>query len=323
MKKLLFLLAFIPLVFACNQYKKNDLDKSNLNGKVKSLRKNTYTAVVKFGEITKDKIKYSAFTSWNEEGNQIENAVYDKDGNLRWKDINKYDEKGNLIEIAHYNKDGDLERKNKFKYDEKGNEIKRNFFNSDGDFTGYIIFKYDDKGNEIELNRSSKGKTIKKYDDKGNEIELRDYSSDGSLSVIFIKKYDDKGNLVENVEEYFGDGDYKDYKKWIMKYDDKGNRIENIFYNENGDEKSKYISKYKYDNRGNISEIKTQKYTSGSLFYDVQKDDFVSGLGLDEEDVVKFTYDKYNNWIKEIELMIDEKKEIPEVITERNIEYYQ
>ena len=60
MKKLILLL-FIPIIFACGDDKKNDLDKMNLKGKVKSLKETNYLAVEKFGEPVKDE-----FTSQTE-----------------------------------------------------------------------------------------------------------------------------------------------------------------------------------------------------------------------------------------------------------------
>ena len=64
----------------------------------------------------------SYFTTYNENGNKIENNYYNSDGSLGFKNTYKYDENGNNIEECRY-EDGKIEYKITYKYDEKGNKI--------------------------------------------------------------------------------------------------------------------------------------------------------------------------------------------------------
>lgn len=100
----------------------------NLNGNVKSIREIKFTAIDKFGEISKRDIEWdnNSYTLFNNNGNLIELSFYNSDGCLDSKVTYKYDDNGNKIEWNSYNSDGSLDEKYTAKYDDKG--IKSNFF---------------------------------------------------------------------------------------------------------------------------------------------------------------------------------------------------
>ena len=112
MKKLILLL-FIPLVFACSDDKKNDLDELKLNGKVKSLKTTTYSAVEKFGEPVQDEFTSQTEYIFNEDGFYKEVNIFNESRGLS-KSKYKYDDDGNNIETNYYDTDGELEEKSKF-----------------------------------------------------------------------------------------------------------------------------------------------------------------------------------------------------------------
>lgn len=183
MKKIVTLLAISLALFSCTG-KKNDLQRMNLKGKVKSVRQIPYRAVEKFGEVQKGAVEPfgdNMFWLFNEQGNKIEENRYKSDGSLNWKSTYKYDDKGNQIEENSYKSNGSLDSKSTYKYDAKGNEIEKNVYNSDGSLDWKHTYKYDAKGNEIEENW---------------------YNSDGSLSWKYTYKYtyDKHGNWIEKIE---------------------------------------------------------------------------------------------------------------------------
>jgi len=195
-----------------------------------------------------------------------------------------FNKKGNIIEINRYGSDGSLASKSTYKYDDEGNRIELNRYDSDGNLSWKETYKNDNEGNRIEMNT---------------------YGSDGSLSWKRTYKYDDEGNKIEIsiYEHRFGrDGNF--FGKSTYKYDDEGNRIEINRYGSDGSLASKIT--YKYDDEGN--RIEENKYIQ---FYDPDG-------SLTSKHTYKYEYDKKGNWISRIEFEDD----VPEYITEREIEYF-
>ena len=131
MKKILLLSTF--LIFACSGGDdKNSLTEFNLKGKVESVYTTSFTATEKFGEVTKDDWEESGKQKYDDKGNQIEDAYYDKDGKLRWKYKAKFDDKGNLIEMELY-EDGEFVYTETYEleYDSKDNWIKKITYKDD------------------------------------------------------------------------------------------------------------------------------------------------------------------------------------------------
>ncbi|MFJ1427832.1 hypothetical protein ACILD6_04405 [Capnocytophaga canimorsus] len=295
MKKIILLVLTAVSITNCNSSveKKNDLQKVELKGKVKSVRTAGYTVVEKFGEIRKGKITdlddFINFGSFFDSFNLIDGLCV-------------YNEKGDIIEINRYNSDGSLNWKGVYKYDNKGNKIEENGYNSDGSFVSKMIYKYDDKDNLIEENWSDSSGNIYdgptyKYDDKGNQIEKNHYHSDGSFEGKQIYKYDDKGNQIE-LNNYNYDGDF--VGKITCKYDDKGNKVEAEMHNDwNG-----FIRLiFKYDDKNNVVEMN---------MYDSKE-------GSEDKITFKYEFDTKGNWVK----LINYENDKPELIIEREIEYYQ
>lgn len=256
---------------------RTDLQKMNLNDKVKSISEFSYEAIDKFGVISKGKkIRESPFEIdkyilFNEVGNQVEEDHYNSEGNLfltytfeyddkgnqvEWnthysasnldeKLIYKYDSKGRKIEMIKYNSSGSLDVKCTYKYDEQGNLIDWNTFNEFG-------YKYDEQGNVIDWNAFNEfgkliNKTIYKYDDIGNQIEMKWYDSDGNILARHTYNYDDKGNKIEvnwHTPTAF-------IPRFIYKYDYHRNIIEEYIYNSEGSLDLKKSYEYEYDNKSN------------------------------------------------------------------------
>ena len=187
MKNIIFLLSILFLISCANNEKeKNDLSKENLKGNVKSVKKNSFVAVDKFGEISKGgRLKEQDFMNhqiFDNKGNKIERNGYDSDGSLSNKWTYKHDDKGNQIEGNCYDSNGSLSLKYTYKHDDKGNQIERIGYDSDGSFFNKWTYKDDDNGNLIESNII--------------------YDSDGSLSFKYNYEYtyDEKNNWIKCIE---------------------------------------------------------------------------------------------------------------------------
>ena len=236
----LYLILFVSLFFSCSD-KKNSLSEENLKGKVKSVDTYTYSAKEKFGENVTDELEDVEKNKYNKDGNLIEIAFYDEDGELYYKIKSKYDD-GNLIESASYYDEGELISKFKFKYDD-GNIIGSTEYDDDGELTAEWKYKYDD----------------------GNIIRRASYDKEGELSVEFKFKYDDEGNQIEQAK-YDEDGELRSKLKY--KYDDDGNRVEykTIFYGLGDKSTTTYKYKYKeYDKQGNWIEREEREEENGTL----------------------------------------------------------
>ena len=76
MKNLLYTFLAFGLFFSCSENKENDLDKINLKGNVKSVKKRVYDATEKFGDPVKVNFLYEKIFVFNESGNIIEKSIY-------------------------------------------------------------------------------------------------------------------------------------------------------------------------------------------------------------------------------------------------------
>ena len=135
MKKIfsLFLVGF--LLVSCSESREKEVDLEEmidseqkvLLGKIKSLTQNEFKASIKFGEVQKGDLKSKFINKYDESGNEIENASYNREGSLCYKSALKYDGNGCFSEISKYNSEGSLSYKCtlKYEYDLKGNWTKK------------------------------------------------------------------------------------------------------------------------------------------------------------------------------------------------------
>lgn len=210
------------LFFSCNKSKeiKNDLEKQNLYGNVKSITENNFFAVEKFGEIFKgdtfSELTDSSYIEFNTNGYIIKSFLF-----LREK--NDYNDKNQLITKQYLSKDLKTVTTETYKYDNKGYLIESN-----SDF--------------------SKDKTKYLNDKDGNCIELNQYDSIGNLfnKVKTNISFNKEGNRIEERKSYNDDGSFSNHFKTI--FDKNGNEIESCFYDESGKIYQKINSKYNRQN---------------------------------------------------------------------------
>lgn len=154
---------------------------------------------------------------------------------LTHKYENKYDDNGNVIEEIIYNTDGNLIAKGLLKYNYRQDVIEAVKYDSGGKPQKKLQFKYDNDGNLIEgIEYDPYGKCIMKlrfkYDENGKIINFSQYDSFEILSFKNIFKYDKKGNLFELKSDLYGEG--KINSKIQYKYDNEGNWIKLIKFDQ-------------------------------------------------------------------------------------------
>ncbi len=300
---LLFLLLFIGC--ATKQNRKNDLEKLNLKGNVKSFTHRNFYAGEKFGEVVKkdEKLFERSYKEFSKKGNELKRIVYDHNGKAVYEYTFKRDKYGNIIDQNFYDSEGNLKYNFTFKYDAKGDIIERNTYeNLDGELKKARVYKNESNENKMEATEYDlEGNFMSKYDAKGNLIE-RDYPS--PIDFKFKFKYDINGNKVEESVYYLDneqgrEGDLESKSKY--KYDAKGNKIEYVRFDSKGNLESKEA--HKYNAKGDV--IETSEYGDENI--------------LKEVFTYKYKYDQEGNWVERIKL---DKKDEPSEITEREITYY-
>jgi|SRR5690554_1556174 len=230
--KLLTIISILLLFSHCTEIK-NDLTRANLKGKVKSFEIKEYEVTEKFGEVIKGNPKYSTKKIYNEEGNVIEEANYNSNGDLYLRTIHKYNDSRKNESIEYSN--GNLDSKTIYVYDDKENVSEERLYSSDGNLIFKIIYIYNDEGNvgekrEYDSIGEMYSKTVYEYNKKGDHIETRSYFSDGDLHYrITIKARDDKGSVVE-WSYYNSLKDEPNENSFKNKYDKKGNWTGGIGY---------------------------------------------------------------------------------------------
>jgi len=170
-----------------------------------------------------------------------------------------FDENGNELDETVYDEKGHLELK--FISDlSKDKTIIKSQYGSNGDLLGKLIFKYDAKGNLIECGTYRDGaptsplkipefKILFKYDDKNNRVEVDGTGSVFSQKEIFI--YNNNNQIIkENSTENSQNGVEK--ASIILNYDLGGNQIKYETHYPDGKLKNEHIILYSnFDDNGN------------------------------------------------------------------------
>lgn len=192
-------------------------------------------------------------------------------------------------------------------YNSEGNVIENIRYRSDGEMEYKSIFKFDEKANKIQKdvynsNKELEGRWEYNYDDKGMISETNIYDSIGKFIRKIKCEYDINGRVIE---DYTYNSDGKLEERMTLDYIDAKNKTESI-YNANGDLIFKNV--YEYDENKTLMR---QEYNIYGLY----------GKDIRTLYTYKYTkYDKEGNWIERIQY---NEENIPTIITDRKIEYYQ
>lgn len=286
------------------QTKNNDLFDLQLRGKVKSIHETVYSAVKKFGTVSKGDKTY------DDESDNIESAM-------------QFNENGNILNVRKLDFDGNLSHEEKYEYNENGIKIRYVWNNLEDDYKEEIIYKLNQDDEIFESIFSSdygNDKTSYLYDDNGNKIEELKYDSSGKLIYKRLFEYNKSGSLIE--EKRFNEENLSG----IYKYNDSGKVIEESWIDYAG-EITKCI--YKYDKRGNNTKIICSD-SDGKIVDKVmnkynQMNDKVRSEITDEvsnryySSSWEYNYDIHGNWTEKI-VHIYKK---PTFFIERKIKYYE
>jgi uncharacterized protein YcfL len=305
--KNLILILYVILFVSCSDSKKNpktektDLQKSELNGNVKSIEEKYFEGAEKFGEPVKTKLKNITIVLFDKSGKFIENKTLYPDGSLKGMNTYKYNKNGKLIEDKWFQSEG-LEMYHIYKYDKKGNNIEDNHYESNGKLIAKTINKFDLNNNEVDSrvyvsNGSLYRKTLSKFDDDNFKIQEEVSEFDGSRLVVIKKESmenDERGNVIkENSYDEKGNLEYF----YMYNYDEKDNKLEETFSKEGGNIKKTN----KHNKLGHCFE-------GVEYLNDVLKDKFIN----------VFQYDNKGNWVKRIHY----NNGVISSIDERKIKYY-
>ena len=159
-----------------------------------------------------------------DDGKLIKSLAYDKEGNLEWSQYIKYDENGNDIEWARKDEDGNLTNLHKsFIYNESGNLMEWSGYSSSGKLDKVYKYKYDDEGNKLDYSQYySDGNLCYKikYNKNGKQIEQKLLDLEGN--VAYEKKYDENGNIVYDKSYYETIYTYLEFdekQNWTRRYE--------------------------------------------------------------------------------------------------------
>lgn len=301
-KALPFIFITCSLAFTGEKIK-NDLEKENLKGMVKTIRENNYNL---HDNETDSSWLDGDTRDYNKKGNITDDEIFSMDSSFS----------GDSSIIKAF----DLLKKRFFKYDSKNKLMGWD----DSDFHNYLyktilndfhknILNYDKKGNVVEdgdydYTNNPDGILIEKetfnYDDKGNLSETKWYDSNDSMVSKETDTYDDKGNIIESDKYLYSHGNHSIPYSSTCLYDKKGNKIDEkynplcVMYDRQIGE-----AKYLYDAQGNVIH---------QLYYNAKDYSF----SFDR--TYTYTYDKYGNWLTKIKF----KNNIPIYLEKREITYY-
>ncbi len=172
----------------------------------------------------------------DQDGRQLENISYSKDGTIRSKEVCQYDgrmESCKQSECFTYNSKNTLIRKEIYSYITKRKEITSYF--SSGKIESFKIYENAYTGN-------------------GTVLEVTNYTEDGSYSKQTMQQFKEKDYVSSKASEINSfDATGKLLSKWVAKYDATGNTLENSVYDAGG--KLYYKDTFKNDEKGVAVEI--------------------------------------------------------------------
>jgi hypothetical protein len=232
MKTLSLLIPGVFLLCSFTGRNNNTLNDENFKGKVKSVTEYV-TATVKGKEVVLGKRVYTydnngnevlirdydpqhdstnlPETRWgykyNEDGNKVEEVLYNNDGSISWKTLFTYDKSGMLSEANRYHRDGALEERYVYINDANGNKTAEASFNFKGEPNCKSKFKYDH------------GILVEK------EVDCSSIGWMGNVPVKVNYKFDNNNNVIEYLEYYHDDKAVLSKKMTYTDFDQVGNWI--------------------------------------------------------------------------------------------------
>lgn len=310
----LIIISLLFSIVSCisdNQKKETDVERLNLNGKVKS-----YLKIVSRTSNSKNdsiesilKEKHRELILFNKNGNIIEKRSFKGNGDIYKKWISIYDSNENEIEKFEIKYPNDTLKRWINKHDRTGNKIESLIYNHKDSLLSHTKSTFNNFNKQTELiilnSKEAKNQPIKvnyQYDNFGNSIKTSTFYQDKSKTE-WLTDYDSIGNETEwRVYDRQGVLERKDV--YYYTYDKNNNIVEEKNYSSND-----FVGSYvvtKYDTSGN--EIEYYEYVNDSIF---EKDvyhynsmnDRIKASNYNKEGVLttewtyEYKYDAFDNLI--------------------------
>ncbi len=219
----------------------------------------------------------SSVTTYDKNGNIVEEKNYRRSGEVLYINTYKYDSQGNRIEYVKY--DGNREKinyKQSFVFDGKGNKLIETGYNGADHYKN--TYKYDGQGNLIEINYYVDDELDEQRQLRrdGNLTEIKVYDGQGAFKFTLLNRYDNRKNLIEEVKNEVNN---TTSRKVNYDYDQHANLNEEVKYLYGN---FTYRMIYKYDQKNNLLEVKEEK--PGSDPYILKKYTYTPGGMLTKEE---------------------------------------
>lgn len=248
-------------IFAQN--KKNDVQKDELRGNVKSVRTIMYD-IKKTNKQRKETIStapdaINILKNYDKKGNMTEGTVYIQTGELDHYNKNIYDDKGNLVEEKSiYSNNNFVAEKTSYRYDKHHFLIEKNYQSFEGIPQRKYIFKNNEKGLLLELEYFYNGVLTEKdkyqYDKQGNLVLELSYDEKGNLKNKIGYVYNSKGLKTKTIV-YDINHPSKAEVTWITDFNKEGDEVL-VYSAEKKSDKNTACYDYKYDKKHNWIEKK-------------------------------------------------------------------
>jgi len=275
---------------------KNDLDRENLVGKVRSLEKYKIIVSDSKTETTNDPTK-EFLMEFTKTGNLSSLKRYDVFGKAIYSTQNLYNKKGQKIKAFTEDSYRPSKSVEEYEYKDDKLSIAKVFVNGTLIYVSYS--EYDKSGHltkqlEIQKNDTTLNKLTYLFDKRGNVLSKRSIQTTRNDRYEYVNTYklDDKNNILEinSKLDIFG------ASKTVNVYDSK-NRIEKSI--EYGDKQTqKKISKDSIEKSIDFKDKQIQKEIFYDKFYDETLIRFYRNGALEREVKYEYEFDTKGNWIK-------------------------
>jgi len=328
---------------------KTDKERANLVGPVKTVERYLVGLGLKDGAVVELSRRTTQKTTYDRQGNIVEDLSYDQDSSISQRLVYTYDAEGRSTGYNEFaamlDKSLTIPRRHVYKLDDKGRRVEYSVFESDGTRASYFVSKYDKNGNltgEEWYSHTGQlgGKTVSTFDEKGNKTSEAHYLGDGSLSWKNVSKFDSNQNRTELLQ-YHAD---KLRYQIISTYDNQGRLLENLILEFNGvpgafsphaPRPGKVV--YIYNDSKRTKEVATYE-VGGALkervvyTYDERENEIditsfneqQTGSEIFDRSSISIDYDSHGNWTRKARFRQTDKGGPPQpsIAELRNITYY-
>jgi len=175
---------------------------NELNGPVAAVEAWVYTTEVSFGETVEIWESHKA-TSYDAEGNIIEEVEYSASGNVVTRTVHKYDVSCCRVESIQYGSSGAIEERMKRECDSAGREVQVDAYDSSGRLTSRAFTEFEGglmRGRQYDASGRLTIAVDLEEDSNGSNTRMVLYDKDtGEPSSVIESEYTDAGKLLSTL----------------------------------------------------------------------------------------------------------------------------